>query len=456
MENNNTLSNGGIHQQEPSPSGVQRFRSDRSKRAPKEIPAVETINWLLHRHYSRNEYEKCKALIEAELNKHNGRCEYPNYLKGLILRREGKVQDSLDCFQKSYSLNPTNVDNAKQIAKSLFLLGDHKRAIEVLQESLKISDDPDWEIHYYLGECYTIVNHLQDARVHLIRASELTKSESPYLALVKLCNKQDRVIESIAVYEQALRVLPESEEITMDLGLTYLGLGDTKRAFQQFGTALAQSSTNVAAILPMAYVMQSSGEFDVAFSKYRSAAQSMPESWSIWNNVGMCLYGKQKYVSAITCLRRAHYLNPLGQPAACNLAIVYLATGQPASAAVYSCAAVAASPDSHMPYLLLGLALRRLEDIDGAERALEKAHSIAPQDPQVLINYAIVVDAQSKVDRARELLADIGDVAAIVDVEPQITIAAKQLATKLRNDNESKSPSTSINHEHRILDEDEV
>ena len=123
--------------------------------------------------------------------------------------------------------------------------------------------------------------------------------------------------------------MPENEQIATDLGLMYLGLGDTKRAFQQFGTALAQSPNYAPATLPLAYVMQVNrtksnslslhclnqhsmyanhqfviyvclkvqGEYDVAFSKYKIAAQSMPESWALWNNIGMCLYGKQKYVS---------------------------------------------------------------------------------------------------------------------------------------------------------------
>ena len=32
-----------------------------------------------------------------------------------------------------------------------FLMGDHKRAIEVYLEAERRSKDPDWEIHYYLG-----------------------------------------------------------------------------------------------------------------------------------------------------------------------------------------------------------------------------------------------------------------------------------------------------------------
>lgn len=44
------------------------------------------------------------------------------FSQGLILRKEGKIQDSLDCFQAAYNVNSMNVDNIKQIAKSLWVI----------------------------------------------------------------------------------------------------------------------------------------------------------------------------------------------------------------------------------------------------------------------------------------------------------------------------------------------
>lgn len=44
-------------------------------------------------------------------------------------------------------------------------------------------------------------------------------------------------------------------------------------------------------------MMQQHSDFDVALNKYRIAASEVPESAPIWNNVGMCFYGKKKYVA---------------------------------------------------------------------------------------------------------------------------------------------------------------
>lgn len=51
------------------------------------------------------------------------------------------------------------------------------------------------------------------------------------------------------------------------------------------------------AILAAGSMMQTHGDFDVAMNKYRVAACVVPESPPLWNNIGMCFFGKKKYVA---------------------------------------------------------------------------------------------------------------------------------------------------------------
>ncbi len=39
----------------------------------------------------------------------------------LLLREEGKIQESLELFQRTVQINPNNVDNLKQVARSLYV-----------------------------------------------------------------------------------------------------------------------------------------------------------------------------------------------------------------------------------------------------------------------------------------------------------------------------------------------
>ena len=75
-----------------------------------------------------------------------------------MLRHEGKIQESLEMFQICNILNPNSADHIKQMARSLFLLGRHKLAIEAYRQAEARSEKQDWEICHNLGEERTILN----------------------------------------------------------------------------------------------------------------------------------------------------------------------------------------------------------------------------------------------------------------------------------------------------------
>lgn len=66
------------------------------------------------------------------------------------------------------------------------------------------------------------------------------------------------------------------------------------------------------------------------------------------------------------------------------------------------------------------MALKRLDDLEGAERSLTKAHALSPQDPLILINYAVILDARNKQVNAAEMLTALNDIMAVVDVDTQV------------------------------------
>ena len=64
---------------------------------------------------------------------------------------------------------------------------------------------------------------------------------------------------------------------------------------------------NEKAVLAVGAFLQSHGDYDVALSKYRVAAaagETATASAELWNNIGMCFFGKGK----------VHQRQPLSQP----------------------------------------------------------------------------------------------------------------------------------------------
>jgi len=80
---------------------------------------LEKRNWLIHQLYIKQEFSECLELIETQLHATKGLSEYALYVKGLVKRQEGAIEESLQLFQAAAFLSPKSVANLKQVARSL-------------------------------------------------------------------------------------------------------------------------------------------------------------------------------------------------------------------------------------------------------------------------------------------------------------------------------------------------
>ena len=114
-----------------------------------------------------------------------------------------------------------------------------------------------------------------------------------------------------------------------------------------------------------------------------------PESPHLWNNIGMCFFGKRKYVAAIACLKRANYLAPFDWKILYNLGLVHLTLQQFASGKLWmkncglcfcnTClrtyfpafhflsASINLRPTRGQTFMLLAVSLNHLNDPDNAK-----------------------------------------------------------------------------------------
>ncbi|KAI5100276.1 Bardet-Biedl syndrome 4 protein [Silurus meridionalis] len=330
------------------------------------------------------------AIIKEQLQETQGVCEYAIYVQALILRLEGKIQQSLELFQSCAILNPTSSDNLKQVARSLFLLGKHKAAIEVYNEVARLNQR-DWEINHNLGVCYIYTKDFKSAEEHLNMALQLNKHNMTYMMLGKVYLLQEDTEKAIEIYKSAVEFSPENTELLTTLGLLYMQLGKYQRAFEHLGNALTYDANNYKAILAAGSMMQTHGDFDVAMNKYRVAAFTVPESPPLWNNIGMCFFGKKKYVAAISCLKRANYLSPFDWKVLYNLGLVHLTMQQYASAFHFLSAAINLHPRMGELYMLLAVALTNLDDVENARRSYEQAVQLDESKPLVNLNFAVLL-----------------------------------------------------------------
>ncbi|XP_066924866.1 Bardet-Biedl syndrome 4 protein-like [Clytia hemisphaerica] len=380
----------------------QKVSTRRPGRAP-DIPVFERRNWLIHMHYVRKDYDTCKALIEESLMESHGTCEYALYVKALILREEGDIQQSLDVFQICVQYNSNNPDNLKQVARSLFLLGRHKASLQVYKEASKLSID-DWEIFHNQGVCLMYLKQFERAKELLRKALHTSRHDITYMMLGKCYLMENDLMGATEVFKKAIEFSPENVDLMTTLGVLYLQTGHNQRAFDQFGSSLTYEVTNVKAILAAGAMIQDKGDFEVALVKYRTAATQIPESPQLWNNVGMCFFGKKKYVAAISCLKHAAFLAPFEWTIMHNLGLVFLAMSQYASAFHYLSAAITLKPKIAKLFMLLAVALTYLDSMEDAQKAYEQAIQLNG-DHMVHLNYAVFLNKISMQRAASQQLS---------------------------------------------------
>ncbi|OUM64491.1 hypothetical protein PIROE2DRAFT_8727 [Piromyces sp. E2] len=159
--------------------------------------------WHLYHLYVTKQHQECMEIIDEILVATNNHSKYPLYLKALILRQNGEIEESLEILRMVERLDPTNIVNIKQIGRSLFLLGKHRAAIEIYDDALKLAGK-DWEIYHNRGICYMYLKDYRKAIESFYKALEINNNDSTYTHLGKLLVICGEYEEAIALYEQAI------------------------------------------------------------------------------------------------------------------------------------------------------------------------------------------------------------------------------------------------------------
>nr|NP_001286305.1 Bardet-Biedl syndrome 4, isoform B [Drosophila melanogaster]AHN56103.1 Bardet-Biedl syndrome 4, isoform B [Drosophila melanogaster] len=344
--------------------------------APK-MPSDANIDWLLHIYFTRREFTRCRRLIERELNRHLNP-EYLYFVQGLIDREEGNHIEALRHLQKSAELNPRNIETYKEIGRTLYIMGRFSQALGVFREAEQRSSRQDHEIYHYLGELLyraattqsqkDVASQQQDeARTYFELAVQSGRKLESYVRLAELYRKDKQYQKAIEILENCLHLTPENSEVLIEISVLYLKINETQKAHDRLAEVVSiERKCSPKGLLAFGAILQSRNDIDGALSKYSQIANAEPEIAELWNNIGLCFFKKQKFIVAISSLRKSVWLSPLNYNALYNLSLIYIA-----------------------------FCLRKLDDMENAFVALERASSMATgqqgagRNPLVVLNFAL-------------------------------------------------------------------
>lgn len=168
----------------------------------------------------------------------------------------------------------------------------------------------------------------------------------------------------------------ENSSINTILGLLFLRQNRNPEAFQSLGNSLAIDPKNSKTLIAVGSIMLDMGDCDGAWIKFKISAFQDQNSPHLWNNLGMCLFAKKKFIAAISCLKRALYLDPFEWIISFNLGLVHMNLQQYATAFQFFSQSLNLKPNYYLSYMYIGIVLDKLGDFQNSCNAFEKAMRI--------------------------------------------------------------------------------
>ena len=101
------------------------------------------------------------------------------YLKALIKKFKGELNESLDILRKCFNYNNNNILIMKEIGKSLSLMGKFSMAIEIYEEIIMRVEN-DWECFHEKGLCHMNLKDYDTAMACFQQALSIFNNEYTY------------------------------------------------------------------------------------------------------------------------------------------------------------------------------------------------------------------------------------------------------------------------------------
>jgi tetratricopeptide (TPR) repeat protein len=351
----------------------------------------------------------------------------PNDVAALQLRGTAHIgrhelEEAKADFQEVIRLRPNDASGYVNMALVQVGLKNRVEAEKLLKQAVSI--DPKHEqAATDLANLYRMENRPKEAEQVLQQAIAINPDgKMLYLNLSTLLLAEGRKDEAEATIEKLRRQLPNSPDVAIDIGRLYSLQRQPDKAIAEFQRGLSISPKNLAIQSELEEIYFSTGQTKLAAEMDQALLKEFPKDLTVRVNHGRLLMAQGDAAAAIQYLQklaadspesdRAHYFlamaywqnNDLGQAHSAlidalkvkpdlmlaieSLARLSLAQGNARDAQTYAEQLLDKSPTDPGYHLLLAEALARQatqhpESLLAAEKQIQEAQKLAPNDPRV-------------------------------------------------------------------------
>jgi len=365
---------GGVEQLNKDIEGALTAYSNALKLEPNNLEALlgrATINTRLgHMEPARVDIEKVRMLAPKSLG--------ASYLQALFQFKEKKYADARNAVQEALKISPDHLPSLLLGGSIEFALNNLETAESHIQKMLRAS--PRNSSALRLLATIQLRQGRPDDAAKTLGPIDMAKTKDAriYAVAGEIALAKKDFAKAASYFEKAAELSPENVTIRTELGVSRMGLGDT-RAMADFQAAADIESTDDRPDNIIILTQLRQKQFDAALASIADLEKKQGQSPLAWNYRGAAYQGKKEIARARDSFSMALKQDPAFFPAAVNLAQLDLAEGQTSQARKRFESILKAEPQNLPSMLALADLSQMAKDENAYLRWLEKAAASHPQ-----------------------------------------------------------------------------
>jgi tetratricopeptide (TPR) repeat protein len=353
--------------------------------------------------YDVGNLEATSGLLTESL-KINPRYSPAIALLGKVYLELGRLDDAQKTLNSALTYNQQSVSALLGLGNTLARKGEHDKAIEQYQKALKIAPRHA-PLHYALGLSYRAIGATDRAVQHLETAQDGSPDNPDSDPLVAQLYEHEVGINAIYrkattklnahQYDEAIVMLrqvtgqqPDHFGAHGSLGMALLLSNRPREALSEFEKAIALNPNNIDFLRPYALLLYRANRFDEAEAALQRVLELGGDHHDDHQILGVTLLRLERHDEAILQFELALKRNPSSVEARRALTqMLKMQAGRAASdeaALPYLGSLAELAPGDPLSWTMLGGALERTGDLEGAIEAIEKALAINPDLTEVI------------------------------------------------------------------------
>lgn len=270
----------------------------------------EEFENIIHHYLNLGKMALAKKAIKLGLDQHPTSINLKLF-KVEIYVFEDKLKAAEDLLDALYAMDPQNEEIYIQKANIFSKKDLHQKAIDVLKQALKLTDDVV-DLYSLIGMEYLFLDQFEEAKINFMKCLESDSEDYSALYNVIYCFEYLNQNEDAITYLNTfLDKNPYCEVAWHQLGIQYFALKKHKKALAAFDFAIISDDTFIGAYIERGKVLEKLGRYQDAIENYSITLKlDDPTSFALLH-IGSCYEKLKKDDLALQYYDRTVHEDPL-------------------------------------------------------------------------------------------------------------------------------------------------